>query len=182
MQPKFLDPGKPRPPVTRIRWKVLSYGYWDAQQNLYQILEDAQSVPPVVGGNTINYPEIFSGIDIRYICGNVSVREEIVLSQFGRDNLSDPAQYGLLRANTYFVVAMEFVLTPDYINGFARRQGGKMPIRQDNNFSFDCDDPVDFEDADSTLHIFFPKIMCRRLTIALPALPDESMSSGIFTH
>jgi hypothetical protein len=93
---KFHDPGKPRPPVTRIRWKVLSYGYWDAQKNLYQILEDAQSVPPVVSGNTIDYPDIFPGIDIRYICGNVSVKEEIVLSQFGRDNLPDPAQTAMI--------------------------------------------------------------------------------------
>ena len=131
---KFRDPGKPRAPVTRIRWKVLSYGYWDAQKNLYQILEDAQSVPPVVSGNTIDYPEIFSGIDIRYICGNVSVKEEIVLSQPGRDNLPDPADYGLSRENTYFVVAMEFFLTPANINVFARRAGAKIPIKQGNTF------------------------------------------------
>jgi hypothetical protein len=31
------------------------------------------TVPPVVSGNTIDYPAIFSGIDIRYICGNVSI-------------------------------------------------------------------------------------------------------------
>ncbi|MCI0696144.1 hypothetical protein L0337_29600, partial [candidate division KSB1 bacterium] len=154
---KFHDPGKPRPPVTRIRWKVLSYGYWDSRENQYQILEDAQSVSPLVSGNTIDYPEIFSGIDIRYICGNVSIKEEIVLSQFGRDNLPDPARYGLSRTNTYFVVAMEFLLTPNNINVFARRQGGKTPIKQGTNFSFDGDDPIDFEDADSTLHFFFPK-------------------------
>jgi RHS repeat-associated protein len=37
------------------------------------------------------------------------------------------------------------------------RQTGKTPIKQGNNFGFDGDDPIDFEDADSTLHFFFPK-------------------------
>jgi hypothetical protein len=127
------------------------------QKNRYQILEYAKPATPMVSGNTIDYPAIFSGIDIRYICGNVSVKEEIVLSQFGRDNLPDPAVYGLSRANTYFVVAMEFLLTPNNINVFARRQTGKTPIKEGNNFSFDGDDPIEFEDADSTLHFFFPK-------------------------
>jgi len=154
---KYHDPSKPPAPATRIRSKVSSYGYWDVQKNRYQILEYAQSVPPVVSGNTISYPQIFNDIDIRYICGNVSVKEEIVLSQFGRDNLPDPAQYGLSRANTYFVVAMEFLLTPNNINVFARRPNGKTPIKQGNNFGFDGDDPIEFEDADSTLHFFFPK-------------------------
>jgi RHS repeat-associated protein len=154
---KFHDPGKARPPVTRIRWKVLSYGYWDAQANRYRILEEANAVTPVVSGNTIDYPAIFSGIDIRYICGNVSVKEEIVLSQFGRDNLPDPARYGLSRANAYFVVAMEFLLTPANINAFARRPNGKAPIKHGNDFGFYGDDPIEFEDADSTLHFFFPK-------------------------
>lgn len=154
---KFRDPGKARPPVTRMRWKVLSYGYWEAQANRYRILEEANAVTPVVSGNTISYPQIFNDIDIHYICGNVGVKEEIVLSQFGRDNLPDPAEYGLSRANTYFVVAMEFFLTPANINVFARRPNGKTPIKQGNSFGFDGDDQIEFEDADSTLHFFFPK-------------------------
>jgi hypothetical protein len=52
---------------------------------------------------------------------------------------------------------MEFLLTPANINAFARRPNGKTPIKQGNSFGFDGDDPIDFEDADSTLHFFFPK-------------------------
>lgn len=52
---------------------------------------------------------------------------------------------------------MEFLLKPASINIFGRRRNGKTPIRQGNNFGFDGDDPIDFEDADSTLHFFFPK-------------------------
>jgi RHS repeat-associated protein len=84
-------------------------------------------------------------------------KSEEVLSQSIRSRLPDPAQFGLSRANTYFVVAMEFLLTPNNINVFARRPNGKTPIKQGNNFGFDGDDPIDFEDADSTLHFFFPK-------------------------
>ncbi len=58
-------------------------------------------------------------------------------------------------------MAIEFLLTPNNIKVFARRQGGKTPIKQGNNFSFDGDDPIDFEDADSTLHFFFPKDYAR---------------------
>jgi RHS repeat-associated protein len=52
---------------------------------------------------------------------------------------------------------MEFLLTPAHINVFARQPAGKTPIKQGNSFSFDGDDPIEFEDADSTLHFFFPK-------------------------
>jgi hypothetical protein len=52
---------------------------------------------------------------------------------------------------------MEFLLAPNNINVFARRAAGKTPIRQGNNFAFNGDDPIDFEDADSTRHFFFPK-------------------------
>jgi RHS repeat-associated protein len=85
------------------------------------------------------------------------VQRKIVLSQLKRGNLPDPAEYGLSRANTYFVVAMEFLLTPANINVFARRPNGKEPIKHGNSFSFYGDDPIEFEDADSTLHFFFPK-------------------------
>jgi RHS repeat-associated protein len=88
---------------------------------------------------------------------NIRLKEEIVLSQAARKTSPDPAKYGLSRANTYFVEAMEFLLTPANINVFARRPNGKTPIRRDNNFGFYGDDPIEFEDADSTLHFFFPK-------------------------
>jgi hypothetical protein len=88
------------------------------------------------------------------------IKEEIVLSQFGRDNLPDPAQYGLSRANTYLVVAMEFLLTPASIKVFARRQGRKTPIKHGNDFGFYGDDPIEFEDADSTLPLLFPERLC----------------------
>jgi len=32
---KLRDPGKPPAPITRIRWKVLSYGYFDRQRSTY---------------------------------------------------------------------------------------------------------------------------------------------------
>jgi hypothetical protein len=81
---------------------------------------------------------------------------KFVLSQFARDALPDPTKYGLSN-NSYLVVQVEFLLAPANINVFARRQGGKTPIKQGNSFSFDGDDPIEFEDADSTLQFFFPK-------------------------
>ena len=154
---KFRDPGKPPAPVTRVRWKVLSYGYWESTRNRYQIIDYAKAVAPVVSRNSISYPQIFNGIDARYLCQNTSVKEEIILSHSARKELPDPAKYDLSRNNSYFVVAMEFLLTPNNINVFAQRQGNKTPIKQGNDFVFNGDEPIAFEDADSTLHFFFPR-------------------------
>ena len=111
----------------------------------------------MVSAKTIDYPQIFNGIAVRYTCGNASLKEEIALSQAGRDNLPDPTKYGLSRNNSYLVVAMEFLLTPNNINVLARRQGNKLPIKQGNDFVFDGDEPIEFEDEHTTLHFFFPK-------------------------
>jgi hypothetical protein len=46
---------------------------------------------------------------------------QIVLSQATRNIFPDPAKYSFSHANTYFVVAMEFLLTPNNINVFAHR-------------------------------------------------------------
>ena len=94
---------------------------------------------------------------VRYLCQNTSVKEEIVLSQSARSVLPDPAKFNLSRENTYFVVAMEFLLTPNDINVFARRQGAKTPIKRGNDFVFVGDDPIEFEDDIEALHFFFPK-------------------------
>jgi hypothetical protein len=130
LHPKFLDPGKPQTP-TRLKWKILSLGYFDSKAN--------------------------AGVDVRYTCQNVRLKEEIVLSQKARNDLPDPTQYGIARDNAYLMMAVEFMLTPANLQVFARRQTGKAPVKQGNLFAFEGDDPIDFEDADSTLHFFFAK-------------------------
>jgi len=51
----------------------------------------------------------------------------------------------------------EFILTPANLQAFARVGNGRVPIKQGNNFVFNGVDRIDFEDADSTLHFFFPE-------------------------
>jgi len=48
-------------------------------------------------------------------------------------------------------------LTPNNINAFARKPTGKTPIKQGNDFVFNGDEPIEFEDENTTLHFFFPK-------------------------
>lgn len=48
-------------------------------------------------------------------------------------------------------------MTPNNINVFAWRQGNKTPIKQGDDFVFNGDEPIAFEDTDSTLHFFFPR-------------------------
>jgi len=52
---------------------------------------------------------------------------------------------------------MEFLLTPNNINAFARQETGKASIKQGNDFVFNGDEPIEFEDENATLHFFFPK-------------------------
>jgi len=156
LQPKFFDPGKPAP-LTRIRWKVLSYGYFDASRNRYQIIDYAQSVPPVVSGSVIAYPQIFAGMDIRYACDNTRLKEEIVLSQTARKTLPDPVKYSLSRNNTYFVVAMEFLITPNNTKVLAHASSGRVPIDINKSLAFSGEEPVDFEDEHGTVPFFFQK-------------------------
>jgi len=167
LQPKFFDPGKPAP-VTRLRWKVLSYGYFDASRNRYQIIDYAKSVAPIVSGRSeaeiplqrgsvITYPQIFNGIDVRYACDNTRLKEEIVLSQAARKTLPDPAKYGLSRNETYFVVAMEFLITPNNTKVLAHAANGRVPIDVSKSLAFSGEEPVDFEDEHGTVPFFFQK-------------------------
>jgi len=153
---KFRDPGKPAP-VTRLRWKVLSYGYFDQSRNQYQIIDYGKTVAPVVAANTINYPKIFAGIDIRYACDNMRLKEEIVLSPAARKTLPDPTRYSLSRSNSYFVVAMEFLLTPNNTKVLANRAAGKVPIDVNKSLAFNGDEPIDFEDETGVVPFFFEK-------------------------
>jgi len=163
LQPKFFDPGKPAP-ITRIRWKVLSYGYFDQSRNRYQIIDYARSVTPIVSSdqgqatsNQITYPQIFNGIDIRYACDNTRLKEEIVLSQSLRNTLSDPTKSGLSRNDSYFVVKMEFLLTPNNTKVLAHAENGKTPIDLTKRLAFNGDEPVDFEDEQGVVPFFFQK-------------------------
>jgi len=78
LQPKFRDPSLPPAEPPRLRWKILSYGYFDQARLNYQILQYARAVPPLVAANKIDYPQVFPGIDVRYECGNSRLKEEIV--------------------------------------------------------------------------------------------------------
>jgi len=153
---KFYDPGKPAP-VTRIRWKVLSLGYFDQSRNRYQIIDYAKSVPPVVAGSVITYPQIFNGADVRYLCQNIGVKEEIVLSQTARSTLPDPEKYGLSRNKSYFVVAMEFLLTPNNTKVLAKAANGRVPVDINKSLAFNGDEAIEFEDEHGTVPFFFQK-------------------------
>jgi len=156
VHPKFYDPGKPAP-VTRIRWKVLSYGYFDQSRHRYQIIDYAKAVAPAVSRNSISYPQIFNGMEVRYLCQNTSVKEEIVLSQLARNVLPDPSKLGLSRNNSYLIVAMEYLLTPNNTKVLAKRSTGKIPIDLNKSLAFNGDEPTDFEDEHGTVPFFFQK-------------------------
>jgi len=153
---KFYDPGKPAV-ITRLRWKVLSCGYFDQSRNRYQIIDYAKNVPPLVTGSVITYPQIFNGVDVRYACDNMRLKEEIILSQSLRNRLLDPVKHGLSRKDSYFVVKMEFLLTPDNTKVLAHAAMGRVPIDINQSLAFNGDEPVDFEDEHGTVPFFFQK-------------------------
>lgn len=176
---KFREPGKPAP-VTRIRWKVLSYGYFDQSRNRYQIIDYAKSVPPVVSGSAINYPQIFSGMEVRYLCQNTSVKEEIVLSQSARNTLPDPSKLGLSRNNSYFVVAMEYLLTPNNTKVVAKAATGRVPVDINKGIAFNGDEPIEFEDEHGTVPFFFQKDYAHAAADSVTDFADRTPVKRIF--
>ena len=79
------------------------------------------------------------------------------LSQSARSSLPDPTKYGLSRNQSYFVVAMEFLLTPSHFKMLANGAAGKIPIEVNKNFAFAGNERIDFEDDAQIVHFFFPK-------------------------
>ena len=75
---------------------------------------------------------------------------------------------------------MEFLLTPNNINTFARRQGNKLPIKQGNDFVFDGDEPIEFEDEHTTLHFFFPKDYAHAVADSITDFANRTSIKRIF--
>lgn len=67
---KLKDPGKPPASPTQLRWKILSLGYFDQKTQQYHVIQNANPIAPMAAGNAISYPQIFTGIDLNYTCGN----------------------------------------------------------------------------------------------------------------
>jgi hypothetical protein len=55
------------------------------------------------------------------------------------------------------MIAVEFDVQPASLKAFAKRREGKIDIKPGNRFAFEGDDPIEFEDEDSTRHFFFTK-------------------------
>ncbi|HWR27473.1 MAG TPA: hypothetical protein VN377_03435, partial [Candidatus Thermoplasmatota archaeon] len=94
------------PTVHVIRSKLVGVGYVDPQSNwAYQYLQNVQSSQGQTNGNTINYPSVFTGIDITWSYDNTELKEEIRLSNMTKTVLQNhpPSQYGLQDASSYLV-------------------------------------------------------------------------------
>jgi len=141
----------------RRNWTILSLGYFDQQGKGCILISKHEPDNAGCFDNQISYPQVFPGIDVRYTCQNVRVKEEFVLSQQARKDLPDPAQYGISRDHAYLMITMELDVQPANLKALANRRESKTDIKPGNRFAFEGDDPIDFEDQDSTQHFFFAK-------------------------
>jgi len=63
----------------------------------------------------------------------------------------------LSRSNSYFVVAMEFLLTPNNTKVLANATNGRVPIDINKSLAFNGDEPIEFEDETAVVPFSFQK-------------------------
>jgi len=104
-------------PVTAvIRTKLTSVGYVDPTTWTTHTLQTVQNSQSQTQGDTITYPNVFTGTDITYTYQNTHLKEAIILSNTTKTLLQNhsPSQYGL-GTNSYLTFVTKLnspTLTP----------------------------------------------------------------------
>jgi hypothetical protein len=71
--------------------------------------------------------------------------------------LPDQSRHNIGRKNAYLMLQIEFKLTPDNLNVFARTNEGRRPVKQGNVYAYEGEDPIGVEDEIANLLFFSPK-------------------------
>jgi hypothetical protein len=98
-----------------VRSKLVGVGYVDPQSNwAYHYLQSVQSSQGQTNGNSVTYPNIFTGVDVTWNYNNIELKEAITISNATKTVLQNhpPSSYGLHDATSYLV----FITKLDYQN------------------------------------------------------------------
>jgi hypothetical protein len=111
------------PTIDVLRSKLVGVGYIDPASNWsYQYLQNVQSSQGQLNGNTLTYPNVFTGVDISWCYGNTELKEAITMSNATKVVLQNhpPSSYGLHDTSSYLV----FITKLDYQNLYLYNSSG----------------------------------------------------------
>jgi hypothetical protein len=137
----FMYNRSDNPTTNVIQSKLVGVGYVDPQSNwAYQYLQNVQSSQGQTDGNSITYPDVFTGTDVTWSYGNTELKEEITLSNTTKTLLQNhpPSMYGLNNGSSYLV----FITKLDHQNLDIYNASGMLT----GNVTI-SDAGVDFKDA-----------------------------------
>ena len=137
-----------------IGFRLDGLAYLDAVTKEYHILQQRQTVTPVVSDNKIRWEGIFDGANLEYIYGNDGFKENIELTQQARDWCKNhpPSDYGLSDEDSFLV----FYMKCDWKNTY--------PAEDESGEAIDWEADNEFEDKG----IFFRHPVKNYLVSALP--------------
>lgn len=99
--------------TAQFRCRITRMGYYDGKSDTFHPLQEAATVLAEAEDNRIYYRNIFDGFDLRYTPGLYQLKEEFVISEWGRKTLPYPKDIGLKTNKLYLVFEAEFDLNED---------------------------------------------------------------------
>ncbi len=131
-----------------LKTKLVAMAYLDANSKDYKIIQNVQPSEPIISRNEVYYPNVFDGVDLKYIYKDYRLKEEIFVTQTARDNLPDPKTLGMNKNNTSIVFITQLGLegTP---NIYAKNEKIKDKI-------FEGSEKINFRNLNGDVKFFLP--------------------------
>ena len=106
------------------------FAYYDSQSKNYYILQNRNSVTPVIDNNSIRWENLFHGVNLEYVYTPNGFKENLEITQIARDYLAlhPPSEFGLDNQTSYLVGYMQC----DWQNAYSVEDKEGNPVNLDN--------------------------------------------------
>ncbi len=159
--------------MTGVSFKLTRMGYFTQGGNEFHPLEDIRPAEGQAGSNRVIYPGIFTGVDLR-LTGNPDIlKQDIVLTQQGRDSLPAPQSLSLNQHQT--MLAFEFEFDPD---SSLWAYADTTRINRNRVFNFTGTRPISFRNKKGKKKFSFP--LDRAYSAAALDTSSEPYSTEVF--
>ncbi|NHZ84617.1 MAG: DNRLRE domain-containing protein [Planctomycetia bacterium] len=120
-------------------------GYMDQAGKKYEIIYQPRLVQPVVNQNTIIYPNIFPGIDVKFAYCDTKLKEELFIHPTARKSLQAPKSF----KKPYLVAIYQLEMNMPTTKPFAKAK----KIDKDN---YEGEERITFRDIKGSTSFYFP--------------------------
>ena len=116
--------------------------YYDFRSGQKTLIEAPNPSEPIVAGNKITYPDVFTGVSLEFESQETNLKENIYLTESFKQNLPDPVSLGLNRDTVRVVIGVKITSQ----NGKRRSDKRLIFLGQDGTDQFWLDE-ITAEDA-----------------------------------